>query len=460
MAAALQSKKKIVVVFGGIGSGKTTTGSLWTLGKSKSSPIGSKGLIAANSYMQLVDSTISNFYETVEMLNLRINPRTPPNNNHPFNICIPVAGKRQVCRCRSLENYKLIEGAQYEFEWLDETRDTKKAAFDICLGRARSKRVPLSQIFITTTLDEDPDGSWLYEVFVKNFDPAIMDVFYAPTSTNIYLPNLQEYIQSQRSLLSPTLFRSRVECIWTNVLKSVIYTSFSRSGNAERKGNVSDAVHLDDALPLYWTHDFNVGAGKPMSSCFFQIKRGVGPGGKPRNEVHVIDEIIQEDCDTNKIIPIAIEKFGTPRNRRFIIHGDAAGHSKDSRSGGTDYTILSNAGFVEQRVPRANPPIRDRHNAVNSMLHSADNDVRVFIHPRAKTLIRGLEIVGCKKGSAYQEEERYEQHVTTAFGYAINVEFPIQVKSSSGKISVVNDRIVNGDGFAVGRTDYASEFVN
>jgi len=459
MAAALQSKKKIVVVFGGIGSGKTTTGSLWTLGKAKASPIGSKGLIAANSYMQLVDSTISNFYETVEMLNLRINPRTPPNNNHPFNLCIPVAGKRQVCRCRSLENYKLIEGAQYEFEWLDETRDTKKAAFDICLGRARSKRVPLSQIFITTTLDEDPDGSWLYDVFVKGYDPAIMDVFYAPTSTNIYLPNLQEYIQSQRSLLSPTLFRSRVECIWTNVLKSVIYTSFSRAGNDRRKGNVSEDVFLDDALPLYWAHDFNVGAGKPMSSCFFQIKRGRGPDGKTRNEVHVIDEIIQDESDTNKIIPLAIEKFGQPDRRRFIIHGDAAGHSKDSRSGGTDYTILSNAGFTEQRVPRANPLKRDRHNAMNSLMLNADMDVRLFIHPRVKTLIRGLEIVGYKKGSANDEEERYEQHVTTALGYAVHSEFPIQVNKSAGTITIVSDRSVPGSAETGQRTDYASEFI-
>ena len=68
-----------------------------------------------------------------------------------------------------------------------------------------------------------------------------------------------------------------------------------------------------------------------------------------------------------------------------------SGRAKDTRSKTTDYELLRAAGFIDQRVPRANPPIRDRHNAVNALLCNAAGQVRCSIHPRCQDAIKGLE---------------------------------------------------------------------
>lgn len=108
------------------------------------------------------------------------------------------------------------------------------------------------------------------------------------------------------------------------------------------------------------------------------------------------------------------------------VYGDASGKAKDTRSKTSDYEILRAAGFVDQRVPPANPPIRDRHNAVNALLKNAAGDVRLKVNrDKCKTLINGLETVQLRKGASYLEEETRPQHVTTALGYLVMMEFPI-----------------------------------
>ncbi|MCP4645823.1 MAG: PBSX family phage terminase large subunit [bacterium] len=215
--------------------------------------------------------------------------------------------------------------------------------------------------------------------------------------------------------------------------EGTIYYAFSRATSPERAANVDPSVEMDNILPLCWAMDFNIGAGKPMSSCICQVRKGRNARGKVRTEIHVIDEIILDTADTNDAAREfkMREWFTVPE--KVIVYGDAAGRAKDTRSKTTDYEILRAAGFSNQDVPRANPPIRDRHNAVNTMLCSADNDVRVRIHPRCKTLIKGLETVKCKPGASYTEEETREQHVTTGFGYFVNRICPVREFVPSGQ---------------------------
>jgi hypothetical protein len=190
--------------------------------------------------------------------------------------------------------------------------------------------------------------------------------------------------------------------------------------------NVSDEAEYDHALPILWSHDFNIGEGKPMSSCLCQIKKGTGPDGVIRPELHAFNEIILETADTNDAAAEMKQRYP---GKQVVVYGDASGKAKDTRSKTTDYLILAGQGFKKQKVPSANPPVRDRHNVVNGLLRSASDDIRLKIHPRCKVLIKGLERVKIKKGSGYLEEETYEQHVTTALGYLANYEFPLRQKS-------------------------------
>jgi hypothetical protein len=217
---------------------------------------------------------------------------------------------------------------------------------------------------------------------------------------------------------------------------STIYYAFDRTEHVK-------PVEYDSALPILWAHDFNIGQDKPMSSCLAQIKKGPGPVGKDgkatvRPELHVFDELILDTSDTNDAVEeckARLEKLGA-KPSQVRIYGDASGRAGDSRSKTTDYSILRDAGFVDQRVPPSNPPIRDRHNAVNALLRNAAGDVRLRIDPRCKVLAKGLEVVKLRGGAQYLEEERREQHVTTALGYLVMVEFPIKRQGESGSLQM------------------------
>jgi phage terminase large subunit len=59
------------------------------------------------------------------------------------------------------------------------------------------------------------------------------------------------------------------------------------------------------------------------------------------------------------------------------------------------------------------------------LLEDATGRVRIQVHPRCKTVIKGFETTALKKGSRYIEDDtNRNQHVTTAVGYLLMVENP------------------------------------
>jgi hypothetical protein len=86
-----------------------------------------------------------------------------------------------------------------------------------------------------------------------------------------------------------------------------------------------------------------------------------------------------------------------------------------------------------QDVPRANPPVRERHNQMNAMLKAADGTASLPIHPRCKTPLRDLETVKLKPGTQYVETELRKHHVATAVGYLVARLFPARRHVKSGR---------------------------
>lgn len=412
-----QSQKRYVFLGAGVGSGKTDVGSLWILQKIKDTPPGGIGLIAANSYTQLIDSTLRNLYKNWQKFGVKYGPATLPRAHGPFNIQV-WNGKYWVeILCRSLDSYSLLAGIEIGWAWLDEVFLTSKSAIDVVMARLRDDRMH-NQMLLTTTLDEP--NTWMYKTFVENYLEEFMDVFYATTIDN--KKNLPDgYIESLQATYSPKMYERMVLAHWVMMEGSKVYYSFDRALH------VTNEAVRDEHLPVLWAFDFNIGEGKPMSSCLCQIKKGESLHGELRLELHVFDEIILETSDTNDSIVEYEARYGQKKSN-VVIYGDASGRARDTRSKTTDYLLLKDRGFIRQKVPRGNPAIRNRHNSVNSLMKSANGDVRLKIHPNCKVLIQGLETVMLKSGSSYLEMETYHQHVTTALGYLIMKEFPIYRK--------------------------------
>jgi len=73
-------------------------------------------------------------------------------------------------------------------------------------------------------------------------------------------------------------------------------------------------------------------------------------------------------------------------------------------------------------VGLSNPPIRTRHNLVNSYCLNANGKRRLFVYEKAKTCDEGLRLTRLKPGGAYIEDDsKHYQHVTTAIGYGIKI---------------------------------------
>ncbi|MCP4262020.1 MAG: hypothetical protein GY774_31640, partial [Planctomycetes bacterium] len=104
--------------------------------------------------------------------------------------------------------------------------------------------------------------------------------------------------------------------------------------------------------------------------------------------------------------------------------GEKHGHA-------SDYTqiedVLRNNGWkFKRKVKKAAPAIKDRQNAVRAYILNADGDRRLFVNPsKAVYADKGLSTVQLKKGSTFQEQDGEYQHITTAIGYMIDFEYPV-----------------------------------
>ncbi len=398
----LTSPKRLILLGGGVGSGKTDVGSVWALNKTLRWP-DALGLIAANTYNQLIDSTLRNFYRKVQAYGLQVQPAELPRAGRAFTLKVFNGRRWTEILCRSMDNFETLSGLEIGWYWLDEVWQTQRAAFDLVNARLRDRRCGQPQGLLTTTLDEPT--SWLYDVFVEKQQPEISETVYARTTDNV--KNLPPgYLDLLKKTYDRRLYARMVEAKWVSLSKGRIYYQFDRREHLR-------PLSADPHLPLCWSHDFNV---NPMSSLIAQIK---GP------KVDVIDEIVLETSST----PEVIAEF---RNRKYhlhpagtVIYGDAAGRSSDTRGKTSDYQLLRQAGFPRQKVPQANPALRDRHNAVNTCLKNAAGQVNLYIDPGCRTLIKGLETTSYKPGSQL-ETESFEQHITTALGYLIHREFPLR----------------------------------
>jgi hypothetical protein len=447
---ALQSQAKRILLLGGNGSGKTDTGSCYVLKQAMLTPDipGIYGVICANSYGQLKDSTLRNLFKNLASWGIDYYPKDLPLSNGPFSIWIWNGRQYIECLCRSLDHWKFIAGLESAWVWSDEAWATSEVAINELVTRCRDLRHPSNQILITSLTDEPYDTetgekTWMYSWA----NDSSVHTIYAPTFSNPIYPPGCDYIALLQSTLSSREFDRRVKAKWVTVTKGAIYYSF------DRKIHINDALaEYDPSLPIYWSHDFNISAGKPMSSVLYQLKRRVSPTtGRPRTELTSFDEIVIGDrADTHSVIeefesrpwlaliPAPLHYLhlkrgdsgglaGSAERLKWVeiartlveIGGDATGVRLDTRSRTSDYKILSNAGYTNQSISSINPLLRDRHNICNALLHSADGDVRAYFHSRCSTLVQGLETGTLRKGSKYAEEDSYSQHVTTAWGYSV-----------------------------------------
>ena len=177
---------------------------------------------------------------------------------------------------------------------------------------------------------------------------------------------------------------------------------------------------------LLWMHDQNF---TPLSSAVGVI-RG--------DDVYLLDEIVLTSAVSKQSALEFVEKFKDHENKNVLIYGDPAGRAGEKHGHASDYTdiegvLKSNGWKFKRKVKAAAPAIKDRQNAVRAKILNANGDVSLFVNPvTAKWCHKGLATTQLQKGSTFQEDQKNKyQHITTAVGYMIDVEFPIQKRTTT-----------------------------
>ena len=298
---------------------------------------------------------------------------------------------------RGADNPDSLRGVGLDFLVMDEFAMIDEKAWTEVLRPTLSDRNG-SAMFISTPMGT---SNWAFDLYNRQHEDAAWASW---TFKTIDGGNVSaEEIEQARRDLSDRQFRQEYEATF-ETYSGRIYYNFERSRNV---------MYYKDDVPreILVFADFNV---NPISAAIAVEVRG---------GIHIIDEIVIYGSNTDELVDEIRNRYPT---NSVKIYPDPSGVARKTSAGGrTDITILENAHF---RVfyHRQHPPVRDRINAVNAALFSADETTSLWIDPKCKTVIECLEKQLYKEGTQIPDKDGGYDHMNDAIGYGIEYIRPIR----------------------------------
>ena len=380
---------------GPIGSGKSAALCHEAIRMSYLNP-GRTGLIGAPTYPMLRDSTLTSLTETLT------------ENEIPFELnkadhvlLMKDTGSRILLR--AVDEFERLRGTNLAWFGLDELTYTLEGAWLRLEGRLRDPKASRHCGFAVWT----PKGfDWVYRKFIGNPVAGYEAIQADPFENRYLLDKSPDFYERLRASYDENFYRQEVLGNYLNARGGLVYGAFDRAAHVRR-------LELDRSRALIWAVDFNV---DPMCSVVAQIdKNGV---------VSVLDEIVLRRATTEQACEELERRFGLPQ-AGVTVYGDASGEARQT-TGSSDYETMRNffaarLAKVTYKVPRSNPPVRDRVTAVNARLRNANGDIHLLVDPKCKELIADFEQVSYKEDSVEidKDKDRKRTHLSDALGYLV-----------------------------------------
>ncbi len=380
---------------GPIGSGKSQALCQEAIRLSYLNP-GRQGLIGAPTYPMLRDATLRSFLEVLGDNRIRHDL-----NKSELVLLMKDTGSRIYFR--AVDDFERLRGTNLAWFGLDELTYTTEEAWLRLEGRLRDPHASRLCGFAVWT----PKGfDWVYRRFIRDGVAGYDVVLAKPFENRYVLDKIPDFYDRLKGSYDAKFFEQEALGEYLNVQSGAVYEAFKRARNIRE-------MEVNPGLPLYWALDFNV---DPMSSVVAQ---------KDEEEVRVLDEVVLSRASTLQ----ACEEFHAryPNHQAgVVVYGDASGQRLQT-AGTTDYQIIKE--FFRQtayrnlkfRVPPSNPSVRERVALVNAKLFSANEEVRLLVHPRCIGLITDFEEVTFKPDSGIIDKEKDSKrtHLSDALGYLI-----------------------------------------
>jgi hypothetical protein len=380
---------------GPIGSGKSAALCHEAIRLSYLNP-GRTGLIGSPTYPMLRDSTLTALIETLN------DNEVPFELNKADNVLVMKdTGSRILLR--AVDEFERLRGTNLAWFGLDELTYTMEGAWLRLEGRLRDPKATKHCGFAVWT----PKGfDWVYKKFVSHPVEGYEAIQAAPFENRFLLAQVPDFYERLRGSYDENFFRQEVMGTYLNVRGGLVYHAFDRAMNVRE-------MKVDQARAVIWALDFNV---DPMCSVVAQVERG--------GEVSVLDEIVLRRATTEQACEEFEKRFGLPR-AGVVVYGDASGASMHT-TGYSDYQVIRNyfasrMAKVSYRVPKANPPVRERVALMNARLRNARGDAQLFVDPKCGELIDDLEQVSYQEDSTQidKDKDRKRTHLSDALGYLI-----------------------------------------
>jgi len=420
-AKFLAMPHKFKAYVAGFGSGKTWVGCGGICKNFWEFPKVNQGYFAP-TYPQIRDI----FYPTVEEvafdwgLKVKINESNKEVHFYEGRIF------RGTTICRSMEKPETIVGFKIGNALVDELDVMKAAkaqqAWRKIIARMRYKRDGLRNgIDVTTT----PEGfKFVYQQFVKAVrDKPELATLYGLVQASTFDNELNlpdDYIPSLMQSYPAELIKAYLRGQFINLNSGTVYHQFDR-----KKNNCTDEEQPGEAL--FIGMDFNVG----KMAGIVHVKRNSLP--------RAVAEIVKA-YDTPDMIRRIKETYWKYergqyiKNREIYVYPDASGDSRKSNNASkTDIAQLKEAGF-SVLVNAANPPVKDRINAMNAMFCNANDERRYLVNvQRCPTYTESLEQqVWAANGEPDKTAD--VDHPNDAGGYFIVKDYPIIKPATNIKI--------------------------
>ena len=303
-----------------------------------------------------------------------------------------------VISLKGADNADSLRGVGLDFMVMDEFADVDEEAWTEVLRPTLADKQGKA-LFIGTPKGI---GNWAHDLYTMPLEqPNVWASFQYTTIDGGQVK--EEEIESAKRDLDERTFRQEFLATF-ETYSGRIYYAFDRKDNCQPPESV-------DISMVYIGMDFNI---DPMSAVV-AVRQG--------DNLYVIDEIRMFSSNTTEIVEEIKTRYG--KSKVFVYPDPAARQRKTSAAGATDLTILSNAGFIV-KAPNAHTPVRDRINAVNSKLKDAKGIRHLFIHPKCKYTIEGLERHTYKEGTSQPDKDNGYDHMMDALGYMVDYMFPVR----------------------------------
>jgi hypothetical protein len=238
-----------------------------------------------------------------------------------------------------------------------------------------------------------------------------------------------EQLDFFREQYDPVDFEEQFNARWQSPTGRIFH-AFDRT---PMEGNVRPCAFHPD-LPLIVGCDFNV---NPMAWTLSHVHEQNGS-----RIIETFDELWMRDCNTPKALDALWQGYGERARAGIRFYGDATGRARKTSAAASDYQhIATDSRFrgagATIHFPRHNPPTADRFAACNAMLCNGVGHRRAFIDERCKHLTADLEYYAYKDGTREPDsKDRDAGHMADAWGYAINVMFPLGSERPRGRTSI------------------------